>query len=77
MFHEFSVFLIKSNECSQDSYIGLADFFFAYIFLKKKSLNFFFRAFRLKFRAVPLLNVRQTPLSNSKSVKVAKNVIDF
>ena len=31
----------------------------------------------LKFSAFPFLKGKQTPLSNSKSVKVTKKVIDF
>ena len=63
--------LIKSNERSEYSHIGLDIFFQENLF----TLNFDFSRFYLyffKFSAFPLLKERQTPLSNSKSVKVMK-----
>ena len=77
--------LITSNKRSEDSYLGLADFFACFFFRKKSynlfTLNFGFSRFDLwfifKFSAFPLLKRSQNPLSNSKIVKVKKNVIEF
>ena len=75
---------IKSNERSEYSYTGLADFFL--FFFQEKVSKFVHAKFwffvvwlvvSFKFSAFPLLKGRQTPLSNSKSVKVTKNVIHF
>ena len=65
----------QSNERSEYSFIGLADFFFG--FFKKVKIysssilifcgltsDFFFN-----FSSFPLLKGKQTPLSNSKSVR--------
>ena len=71
----------KGKERSEYSYIGLADFLF--VFFQEKSsnllqLNFNFLQFDLwffKFSTFALLKGRKAPISNSKSVKVTKNVI--
>ena len=74
--------ICKSNERSEDSYIGLADYFL-FVFFSGKSLKIFgmlkfaFSWFDFlllfKFSAFPLLKVRQTSLSNSRSEKVTEN----
>ena len=65
------------------THIGLADFSCFVFFFRKNlfTLNFDFLQFDLwfffKFSAFLLLKGRQTPLSNSKIVKVTKSVIYF
>ena len=55
---------MKSNECSEYSYIGLADFFYRKSSLNFSTLNFDFSRFDVrfffKFNAFPLLKGRQT-----------------
>ena len=74
---------LKVGEHSSDSYIGPDDIF---PFFFRKSLKFclgsnsLFRDLTFnffKFSKFPLLKRRQTPLSNSKSLKGTKKVIDF
>ena len=72
----YFVMVFKSNERSEYSYICLADFVFFFG-------NFSILVFRgltsdfFKFSEFPLLKGRPTPLSNSKKVKVMKNMVDF
>ena len=68
---------------TRNNYIGADDFFF-WFFFSVKYLKFvqaqifsLFAIFFYKFSLFPLLNVRQTTPSKSKSVKVEKNPIDF
>ena len=64
------------------TYVGRDDFFVRLFFQEKivaakiHLLLFEFR-FTFKFRSFTLLKGRQTPLSNSKIVKVTINVIGF
>ena len=75
--------MIKSDERSEDSYLGLADFFLV-CFFSGKSLKICSRSI-LIFRALTcdffffssLQKGRKKPLSNSNNIKVTKNVIDF
>ena len=77
LFIRILVYLLRSS----DSYIDREVFF---VFLREAfyslfGLKFTFSRFDffLKFDSLPLLKERQTPSSNSKSVKVTKNVINF
>ena len=76
------IMLVKSIERSEYSYIGPGDFFFFFqekVKICSRSV-LFFRGLTcdfLKFSAFPLLKGRQTSLSNIKSIKFTKNVINF
>ena len=69
---------LKINERNEDSCIGRCDFFVCFFSGKSLknliTLNFDFSGFDLlflfKLSAFPLLKRSQTPISNSKSVKV-------
>ena len=73
--------LIKSNERSEYSNIGLADFFSGKsLKICSRSILIFARfdlSFLVNFSAFLLLKGRQIPLLNSKFLKVTENVIDF
>ena len=60
LFGFVDIVIFKSNERCEDSYIGLGDFF---------------RVFFSRFDFNSILKGRQTPPSNSKSVKATKNAI--
>ena len=65
---------------NSDSYISRDDFFsiFPGKVLKKVRAQIYFSLYdHLFLSSFPLLKVRQTPLSNSKNIKVTKNVIDL
>ena len=70
----------RVDERSSDSYSGRDDFF-CFFFRKSLKICFgsiFFRGLIFfKFSSFPLLNGRQAPSSNSKSVKIKKDVIKF
>ena len=76
-----SLFLLRVDESSSESYID-RKFFFVF----RKNFDVFYKAqffcgltfdFFFKFISFPLPKGRQTPLSNSESVKFTKNVIDL
>ena len=73
--------LVKSNERSEYSYIGLAVFFSGKSLKRCSRSILIFRGltcdFFFKFSAFLLLKGRPTPLSSIKSVKITKNVIEF
>ena len=73
-----SIGVSQRNDRSECYYLGFCDFFF----MKKFEVSRLVFCFLFKFGAFPLLIQcfsigSQTPLSNSKRVKVTKNVIDF
>ena len=68
---------LRVDERSSDSYIGLNYFFFRKSLEVCSGSKLLFRGLTLDFFSFPLLKGRQTPVSNSESVKVTKNVIDF
>ena len=73
----FRMQISKSNERCEYSYIGLGDFFSgnssrSVLIFCGLTICFFF-----KLSSFSLLKERQIPLSDSKSVKVVKIVIEF
>ena len=70
--------LFKSNERSEYSYIGLADFFSGKRFKFCSRSVLIFRGLTCDYflSSVHFYCLRQAPLSNSKIVMVTRNVID-
>ena len=71
----------ESMNVVQNFLVGRADFLCFYFQEKYFSRKYFSRydfGFLFKFNSLfPLLKGRQSPISNSESVNVTKNVIDF